>query len=202
MPNIVTVYNSGLDALANLFEVNIPIDGVIKDFFGESIPSELIFRIQDFAVPSSSIDTYSIEWGTWSIDRPNGKVNTTREITFNIRIDKAYAIYQGFINWKNAISNEYTGVISDVKDYVVDIPVYPVSSTIGNSEDYILSTVGQGAKFEKCWPKEVGEISYDQSSGEPLALSVTFSFLRVLKDFNTELGSSEDVGASTAADGQ
>ena len=34
MPNIVTVYNSGLDALANLFEVNIPIDGVIKDFFG------------------------------------------------------------------------------------------------------------------------------------------------------------------------
>lgn len=196
MPNITTVYNSGLDALANLFEVNIDLSGTAGDFFDESVSEEIVFRIQDFPIPASGSDKYEVEWGPWTFDRPNGKVNPNREVSFEVRLDRNYAIYQGFVNWKNAIKNEYTGVVSNYKDYTTDITVYPVTSTVGTSNEYVLSTVGQGAKFEEAWVSEVGEISYDQGSGDPLTVSVTFTFLRVEKDFHTPSGSSSEVGAT------
>ena len=200
MANIETVYSSGLDALSNLFEVQIGLDGAVADFFDSSVRDEIIFRIQNFSVPGATTETYTIEWGSWSFDRPNGKVNSNREISFDIRLDRSYAIYQGFVNWKNAIQNEYTGVVSDVRDYSTDIVVYPITSIVNESSDYVLGSVGQGIKFEGAWVKEVGDISFDQGSGDPLELNVTFNFLRMNRDLFTPSGSSSDQGATGTTD--
>lgn len=196
MPSIDTIYNSGLDALANLFEVSIDLSSntEVSKLFGDNIKNELIFRIQNFSVPSSEVSTYEVNWGPWTFDRPSGKISQNREISMDIRVDKRYEIYQGFVNWKNAIQNEYTGVTSNYNDYLVDIAVYPVSSIVGISSEYVLSSVGSGAKFENCWVKSVGDISYDQGNGDPLSVNVTFNFLRINKDFNIDSGSSADQG--------
>lgn len=200
MPNITTVYNSGLDALSNLFEVNINLNDAVQDFFDPSIREEIVFRIQNAPIPQSQTQTYSIDWGVWTFDRPNGKINPNRTISFNIRVDRAFAVYQGFVNWKNAIQNEYTGIVSDVKNYTTDITIYPITTLVGESQDYVLSTVGEGIKLENAWIQDVGDLSFSQGSGDPLEMSVTFNFLRMNKDFFEPSGSAEEQGGSDESD--
>lgn len=202
MPNITTVYNSGLDALSNLFEVSILLDGTLGDYFSAEIQNELKFRTQGFTIPASTVETYTIDWGAWQFERPSGKVNSTRTISFDVRVDRAYEVYQGFTNWKNAIQNEYTGVVSNVKDLTTTITVLPITTLVGESGDYVNGTVGAGVSFEHCWPSEVGDISYDQGSGDPLTLNLTFTFLRMNKDMHAPSGSSGDQGSDSTDDAQ
>ena len=184
---IETMYSAGLDALANLFEVLMTTEKV-SAFFTTDTEPELTFRIQDFEVPASEAGTYSVHYGPWEFDKPNGKVNPNRTITLNVRIDKNFELYQSFTNWKNAIQNEYTGVLNNVNNYTETLQVFPIRAT--GTDTYVAETVGQGAVFERCWVSSVGAISFDQSSGEPLIVPITFNYLRVNKDFNKTLGSS------------
>lgn len=199
MANIETVYNSGLDALSNLFEVNFTLPAPVSEFFPSISSDELTFRIQDFSIPSSEANTYQVDWGPWTFDRPNSKVNQTRTTTMTIRIDKSYEVYQGFINWKNAIQNEYTGVVAPLTGYVTDISVIPITTQVGENQSYIASSVGGGVILEKCWPSSIGDISYSQSGADPLALSITWTFLRINRDVNVE---SVPSGPETSEDSQ
>ncbi len=200
MPSAIeTIYSAGLDALANLFEVNMAPGTNVALLFGAA-KDELLFRIQDFEVPPSEAGTYEINYGPWTFDRPNGKVNPTRTVTMNVRLDKKFELYQSFVNWKNSIQNEYTGVIGNVKDYLADISVYPITAIGASTDEYVTDGVGSGLIIEKAWVSSVGGISFDQSSGEPLVVPITFTFMKMNKDFNTILGSVEklDIPPETA----
>lgn len=179
MSSLDTVYNSGLDALANLYEVSLNLETTLQtSLFGSNITSDqLTFRIQDFTLPPAETSTYVIEWGPWTFDRPNGKVNPTRTTNMTIRLDKSYDILQGFYDWKNSIQNENTGVISSLDGKTTDITVFPLNS------DGTSSVNGEGTKFINAWPSSIGDVSYSQGSGEPLALTVTWTYLKIDRNF-------------------
>lgn len=186
MPNITTVYSAGLDALANLYEVQMTTNNV-SALFGNTL-GELIFRIQDFSIPASEISTYEINYGPWAFDRPNGKVNANRTISFNVRIDKDYELYQSFVNWKNSIQNEYTGAIASLDSLTETFSVYPITASGDGSSTIVSSAISSGVIFEKCWPSSVGEIGFSQDSGDIITASITLTFLRMLKDINSTVG--------------
>lgn len=183
MPRIVDVHDLGLDALSNLFVVYFDgLSNLAGGYFSSITDDELMFRIQDFPIPASGVNTYEINWWSQTFERPGGKIDAPRELSLNIRIDQNWKIYTAFMNWKQGIANMYNGNLGDVtNNNTATLIASPVVSdgTIGDDLT--------GFKFEHVWPKNIGEVSFDHSSGDPIVVPITFGFLRIDPTVSAEI---------------
>lgn len=182
---INSVVNLGLDAMSNLFLVKIDknlstflpspsnedegAEGVAEDDYG------VTYRVQDISIPSTGVNTYEVHYLTQSYERPGGKVEMPREINMNIRMDRDWNIYKALLAWKEATHNQKTGAVADTltdeNSIRSDIYVWPCDAT-GTK---IGATVGW--TIYGAFVKNIGEISFDHSNGDPLVLPVTFGIL-------------------------
>lgn len=164
------LYNVGDDALSNLFKIVVPPN----DYIGNT--EELEIRIQDFTVPESGANTYERHYQGAMINKPSGKPNAPKEVSFTFAIDRNYTLYKGFVNWKNNVIDTKTGQLRP------DIPsdnaraTFTVYPTDGNGDK--VEGFGKWV-IEKAFPLTVGEVGFDYTSGDPVTCSITLSALAI-----------------------
>lgn len=164
------LYSLGDDALANLFEISIGPNPFLDDV------DATIARIQNFDTPSSGANKYENHYKSVSIEKVSGKPSITKEFSFTIRVDRNYTIYKGLVAWKNYIVNTKTGVAAPdtpQNNQRAPVDVWPLTP-----EGDKVSGVGKW-HFEGAMVTSVDSLSFDYTSGDPLTVSVTFSFLNM-----------------------
>ncbi len=167
------LYAQGDDALQNQFEMSIsPIS-----LFNTQDP--LRFRVTTLDIPEFTVGTYTVPYKTQQIEKPSGKIETPTEFTFNFRVDKYWTVYSALMIWKNYIADENTGAMAE--------DVGALSGTSDNRTDIIVKTIDSndvvtstGWTFYKAWPKGIGGVSFDQNSGDPIEVTITMSFLKMV----------------------
>jgi hypothetical protein len=178
--SVEKIYNMGDDALQNLFDLSISPISYINDL------TSTLLRVQNFTIPSVAVNTYEVPYKTLTIDKPSGKVETVREFSFDIRVDRYWTVYKGLVLWKNAIQNQYTGTIGDDNintNYRVGITVWAIQP-----DGTPVPSFGSW-RFAGSYPKQIGDVSFDYTSGDPVIVPVTFGCLALddtgLGDFAT-----------------
>lgn len=135
--------------------------------------SALTFRATTFSAPETKVSTQEIGFRGDKFTRPkagNSGDGHTMELTF--RVDKYWKIYNALREWKNKISNNYTGIMygdsasSNRKTIFID-------TLDANGEE-----TGEHWTLNKAFIKSLGEVAMDQASeGDAITTSVTFGFL-------------------------
>ena len=176
--SIETVFNLGEDAFSNLFDLVISrVPSAVPVPAGFDLEREKP-RITNFSVPSSGWESYEIDYKTESFSRVSAKVDLSKEITFDIRVDRNYKMYKFFVNWKNAVLNSYTGAMGtdDSMDNGLRTSMSVWAIEAGAEGTPIPGTTW---KFEGVICKSVPEISFDYGSSDPITVSITLEFLRM-----------------------
>jgi len=166
------IANLGDDALQNLFDMILPpFPGVID-------PVSTNFRIQNFSIPATGVETYEIHWKTQKMTKPSGKVTMANTFNFDFRVDKNWNIYNGFKNWKNIIADTRLGTMAP--DNIGGVSAIRVPVTVISSDANGIPTGGKWV-FEGVFIKELGEVSFDYTTGDPIKVNVIMEFM-VLDD--------------------
>ena len=175
--SVEKIYNLGDDALANLFDISISPISYINDL------GSTLLRVQNLTIPSVALETYEVPFKTQTIERISGKIPSVKEFSFDIRVDRYWTVYKGLIAWKNAIANPITGVLAD--DNVTSNLRVNITSWAVQPDGSPVPSFGRW-RFVGSWCKQVGDVGFDFTSGDPIIISVTFGCL-VMDD--TLLGS-------------
>ncbi len=172
--SIDQIFQLGDDALQNLFDVIIP------PFPGALDPISVNFRVQNFTIPATGVETYEIHYKTQKATKPSGKITMPNEFSFDFRADKYWLIYNGFKNWKNIVAHTKLGTMTE------DVRIGQIRSNI-RVPITIISTDANGIPtggrwiFEGSFIQELGEVGFDYTVGDPVTVSITMGFL-VLND--------------------
>lgn len=169
---IEEIFRAGDDALSNHFQIGIdPLS-----LFG--LDDRVRIRTTQVDIPEQSVGTYTVDYKSQRFTKPNGKIETTNEMSFTIRLDKYYTLYEGLYAWWAFISDPETGAMAeDVgaiggdTDIRTDLTVTPIDS------NGVIT--GRGWKFHKAFPTSVPGPSFSQESGDPITLSITMNFLKM-----------------------
>ena len=129
---------------------------------------EIAYRIQNVSIPGSGSEKYPIHHKGDFIEKTTPKNNMTKEISFTFRVDQNWYIYEYMKSWKNLVFNTYSGT----KDTPDELTKVPVIITVEDANDNTKATW----TFEGCRVTNIGDISLDYSSGEPITVDVTLSF--------------------------
>jgi hypothetical protein len=173
---IEAVYQQGDDALANMAELTFPV----FNLFGLADP--LKFRTTNISIPEFQVGSYEIHWKTQKFEKPSGKDETQKTMSFTFRIDKYYTVYKGLMAWWQYICNSDTGAMAE--------DVGAVSKTSNIRCDFQVRcvdsnnvTTTEGWKFFGAWIKGMGAIDFDEQSGEPITCAVTMSYVKAVPQF-------------------
>lgn len=170
--SIDLIANLGDDALTNLFDMGIPVVSGIPE-----LDTNVRLRIQNFTVPATGANTYEVHYRTQMMTKVGGKVDAPNEFSFDFRVDRNYNVYRAFKTWKNLVANSSSGVIMNddglTNPYRVPISVWPVDS---NGDG--ISGAGSWT-FAGCFVQNVGEVSFDYTSGDPITVTVTMGYIRM-----------------------
>jgi len=165
---VETIYNMGDDAFANLFNISIPPIAFIDQL------TATIIRVQNFTIPASGANTYEVHYKTHKITKPGGKVDVPNEFTFDIRVDRYWLVYKGFVAWKNAVANTNTGSIGN--DNILDNNRVPITVWAVDASGDPIPNVGSWT-FKGCFCQNVGDVGFDYTSGDPITVTITMGFL-------------------------
>jgi len=172
--SISAIFALGDDALNNQAEVNItPLS-----FFPNVDP--LKFRITDFEIPEFSIGEYEVAYKTQKFNKPNGRITTPNEFTFNFRADKYWTIYQALLVWKNYIGDDNSGTMAEDVGAITGESDIRTDVSVLTSDSNGVPT-SPGWTMQQAWLKNLGGISFDNTAeGEPIIVSVTLDFLKII----------------------
>jgi len=166
--SVETIYNMGDDALQNLFDISIGTIPYINDL------TSTLVRVQGFTIPASGNSPYTVHYKTQQITKPSGKIEAPNEFTFDFRVDRNWAIYKGFVAWKNAVANSYTGAIAP--DNILSNNRVPIDVWAVDPAGSPIPSFGKWS-FKSCYPSSVGDIGFDYGVGDPIIVTITMQFL-------------------------
>jgi len=173
---IESVFKQGDDALLNMAELQFPV----FRFF--NMPEELKFRTTNISIPEFQVGSYEVHWKAQKFEKPSGKDETAKTMSFTFRIDKYYKVYKALQIWWQYICNPATGAMaedvspqSDTSDIRCDFQVRCVD-TRG-------VTTTEGWRFSGAWLKSLAGIEFDENSGDPISIAVTMSYVKAVPQF-------------------
>lgn len=168
------LYKMGDDALDNEGII------VIEPLPFMTMTEALQFRISSFAIPEFTQESYTVRYKTQEFDKPKASITTSKDFSFDFRVDKYWTIYDELLAWKQMIGNDNTGIISEDVNFATgtssirtNFSVFPMDSN-GNV------TYG-GWKFTNAWITSLGGVSFNQAgSGEPLSVTVSLKYVKCI----------------------
>lgn len=174
--NIDSVYAQGDDALQNMAELQFSA----FNLFGIADP--LKFRTTQIDIPEFTVGTYEVPWKAQKFEKPSGKDETPKTMTFTFRVDKYYTVYKALMAWFQYINNTGTGAMAE------DVGAVSKKSNIRTDfQVKVVDTNGvtttEGWKFNKAFIKSMAGVSFDQSSGDPISVQVTVSYVSAIPQF-------------------
>lgn len=174
--SIESVYSQGDDALQNMAELQFPA----FNLFGLADP--LKFRTTQIDIPEFAVGTYEVPWKSQKFEKPSGKDETPKTMTFTFRVDKYYTVYKALMAWFQYINNTDTGAMAE--------DVGAITKTSGIRTDFQVRVVDtnnvtttEGWKFNASFIKNIAAISFDETSGDPITVQVTMSYVKAVPQF-------------------
>lgn len=166
------VFAAGDDALGYEYSFVLSPLGALTAVLPDLTGLEL--RTKTISIPSQERGEYTYDYKTRTITKPNGKVTTSNEFTFEFRADKNYIFYKFFSAWLALIGSD-SGASRDFVSGGSPIRTDMTVKTLDANGDL----TGQAWNFTGCWIKSLGDISLDAESGDPVSISVTMVFLNM-----------------------
>ena len=173
------VYNQGDDALGNIAEIKIES----FELFANTWIDRLKFRTTKITIPNFEKGIYEVAWKSQKFEKPDGKDNTAKTFDTEFRVDKYYTVWKAIMAWWQYIMNSDTGAIAEDVGAVLSKSNIRTSSIKVSTVDTLGNTTNDGFDFQRVWPKTVTGFSYDNTSGDPLMCTVTWSFVKMIPLF-------------------
>jgi len=170
---IDSIYKQGDDALANMAELEFPA----WDLFGLTTP--LKFRTTNISIPEYTVGSYEVHWKTQKFEKPSGKDDSPKTMTFTVRIDKYYVVYKALMAWWQYICNSDTGAMAEDVGAVTGTSNIRIDFTVKTVDSNNVTT-SDGWKFVSAWIKGIAGVEFDVTSGEPLSIAITMSYVKAI----------------------
>ena len=178
---IDSVFWQGDDALVNMAELQFP---TAHKLFNMAEP--LKFRTVQINVPEFMVGSYEVHWKTQKFEKPSGKDDTPKTMTFTFRVDKYYKVYKALMSWWQYICNSDTGAMAE--DVVFESQASNIRLTFDvRVVDSNNVTTNEGWKFVDAWIKSIAAIDFDQTTGDPIQLQVTMSYVKYIPEVDVKL---------------
>jgi len=159
MSNIQVLRNLGTDAFANLYDIFIPAVPGITGVDG------LEFRVRNFSIPESPrAGVYDIHYKSLKITKINSKITVENELSFPLRVDRYWAVYNYFLAWKKLGINQETGVVDE--DLIPKVPIIVKSSDNSNNPTGGIWT------FSNFYPIAIEGFDFDWESEDPVEVTI------------------------------
>lgn len=186
MSNITSLIEAGPDAFSNLFDVKITFPtGIIT--LNEAFQQSVSVRIKDFPFPTFDLEPYNVAYKAVTLKRFAPKINLTRKLSLNLRLDAKWDIYRAFRAWKSIYVNEkdsnikfdkYISLPTNLTDFgTIEVISYKANDKMANIENPF-SAIKRGPiwKFEQVACMNVKEPEFTRDTATPIVLSVDFMF--------------------------
>lgn len=171
--SISTIFEAGMDALENEFQLIIPTFPGVTDLQNTNI------RITDVEIPGLDITVDKQEYKAQAMTKPAGKIDVKNSFSFTFRTDKLWKVYEGFENWMSLIINPDTGVMGNDGlpgvGSLIRVPMSVIPIDFANNINY------KGWDFTGCWPSSLDGVSFKHSGGTPLTAKCTMQFIKKVK---------------------
>jgi hypothetical protein len=163
----------GEDALQNHYNVIIPA-------FPNVLALESFnLRVISFELPAQTISTYDIVKRGKKFQRPSGVSEQEKTFTIEYRVDKYYQTYNAIAQWLGYIQNPSSiamgsdsGLLGAGGLSTFRIPMLVQGLDTNNIITNLWSFTG-------CFPTEQASISFSEESGDPITVSLTFSYANI-----------------------
>jgi hypothetical protein len=175
--SIDSVYIQGDDALQNFAEIEIvpfPLFGPLTD--------KLKYRTTQIDIPGFTKGAYDVHWKAQKFEKPNGKDETQKTFTSAFRVDKYYTVYKAIQAWWQYICNSESGALAEDVGAVTGTSNIRTDILVKSIDTQGITTT-EGFKFERAWLKEMTGIQYDVTNGDPLHVTLTWSFVKMIPIF-------------------
>ena len=155
----------GDDQLANQYTIIFP-DGI-----GGGDRKLISLRAdQSFDPPEETVNIYDIFYKGYKFTKTGMLQETSKEFTIDIRIDQDWKAYDDMRAWCDMSYNHSNGTAMP--------EIFARKTVIVQAEDRTQTAVKQ-IKFKYCKPKSVKIGTFDNSSGDPLRMTVNFIFIEM-----------------------
>lgn len=172
----------GEDLLGNHYSIILPT--TVSQLAG--VNDQLTFRITNVSIPEKTIGTYPITKRGRTFDRPNGKNEQSREISFTFRPDKKLVTYKALSNWMNYIQDNTTMFMASDSGtdgeggaslFRAPIEIWAIDNL---DDKNIAGTPNSIWLCEGCFPTSLGGLEFDEESGDPLTVDVTLNCFNII----------------------
>jgi len=174
MGTLEQIFNQGDDFLGYEYQMSVgPIpylDAVTNTFV----------RCTTVTIPAKVLGTYEYDYKSEKIVKPNGKNLTEKSFDVEFRMDKYLLLYKALRLWSDSIVSPITG--GTTMDSIAGQTPFRVPITITTGTYDILGNFIPTLhvwSFKGCFPSTVGQISLDNSNGEPVMCTTTFTYLKM-----------------------
>jgi hypothetical protein len=157
------VLSLGDDALSNQFKLVFP-NGIPGG--GNANAIELRMD-QSFDIPQQTIYKYDIDFRGSKITKTGKKEETDKTVTFNVRLDSQWIVYDDLNAWFKMTYDPVTNIA---------LPDLLVRTTI---EIHALNSAGDSSKVFKMRNSKITDLkigTFDNTTGDPIRLEVTITY--------------------------
>lgn len=135
---------------------------------GGGDPNALSFRAKTSSLPDKVLESAETNFKGHKIYHA-GRDASAHTIDLTFWDSVGFPVYKALLNWSEFILNRETGASHPKKEYESII----IMEMLNRDES---GTVGNTCKLFGAYPESIAAISLDQSSNEPVEISVTIKF--------------------------
>lgn len=190
--SISTLFNSGIDAFTNIWDVEITLPKFVLDDSIDYAP-KLSVRALSFTPPELSLNTANVDYMGVSIAKQVPKIQGEKTFSIEFRLDANYDIYKKLIEWKHIYGDPsgesyvLAGSLSDrsesdrVKDDSISygtVSVYPYGFLSDNIGGYnSIDTANKNYwDFRYVVVSKVGTPTFNRGEGDFATVTVDFIY--------------------------
>lgn len=190
---LTTLLSSGIDAFTNLWDVILTFPTNVSPLLLTTNENSGAYSVRavGFTPPELTATTYTVDYKTIQLTRPNAKFEGDRTFTLEFRLDANYSIYYDLMNWKHIFfdptgeSNMEFGalagstVTNDSSNYGrIDVFGYDSSTSLDQFSDATAANTIVGWNFLDVVCMKVGTPNFQRQNSDALTTTATFIFGR------------------------
>lgn len=161
--SVDVIMNLGSDQLANQFQLKFP-NGIPGGGSGENIALRMD---QSFDPPEEATGEYEVFYRGVKIMFSNMLDETDKHVTFDVRLDSQWAIFDDLKSWKEMVFNANTGTAQ---------PQENVRTTLLMEYLNTEGSIAKMCRFSGAILKTIKVQTSEHGSGDPLRLTLNFMY--------------------------
>jgi hypothetical protein len=159
-----TAFNLGDDAMSNQFKVTF--EGGIPGATNSTENVQLRLD-QTLVIPARTFAQYEFFFRGLKITKMSRLEESAKEISMEVRVDQQWKVYDDIQNWHRLVFDDRNATAASEAETRRTIRV----DSIDGEDKIAKSFFIRSAKL-----KEIGDITFDQNSGDPIRMNLTFIF--------------------------